>query len=567
MSEGPRKPERLPSSFRPKPVEWKPIELPAAKVSGTYAPRTFVKRHVGFGRPKIQQSVQASTTPPAGVVIPTDKTLVLICDVDAGTRETIETALRAWGFTTAPAASAREALEWVEHCEAPHLAIVGTDCGDLPGMELAERLARRVPDTEFIYVGTAAEMLAGVDDARLRLPSLVKRPLTQLEELRTVVAAAFARVHTRLYAEFLVQELDRQQAHLEIEERLATELADLTVPERVMDIACQGVSELFRGAPVLFLRYHSMQNAIEVAHRTPAKLFAGAHPRLLLPNDATSTATTVAAFLEQLEKDVGFRDMIRQARALDGAAAASEEPGAWYGAPMSVGGFPYGVFAVFTPDWNEKGDRFRLRRVVLDISKHFEIAQLQQRLGENTILDANTGLANTRYYSHRLREEVQKAQRLRHPLSLLIMRIYRPLDATAADAMPLEDSLKFLAARLRASFRTTDIVTYQGGTQFGAVLPHTSFADAIYKAELFRKQVAEASEGRIVLAIGVAECPGHAADPKKLHATAEAASVEAAGAAGVPVTLARAPEAYVPPYFPEGITRGAPPKPAASGNA
>ncbi len=117
---------------------------------------------------------------------------------------------------------------------------------------------------------------------------------------------------------------------------------------------------------------------------------------------------------------------------------------------------------------------------------HHEIAHLRRSSQESRV-DALTGLANRRAFDERLDEEVARAIRYGHPLSLLMVDIDNfklvndRFGHTAGD-----EALKALAAIIDRSIRTIDIVARFGGEEFVVILPETPIEGAAVVAERVR---------------------------------------------------------------------------------
>jgi RNA polymerase sigma-B factor len=93
-------------------------------------------------------------------------------------------------------------------------------------------------------------------------------------------------------------------------------------------------------------------------------------------------------------------------------------------------------------------------------------ARRKAHVGE-TVLDPVTGLYTREHFERRLSEEIARAQRYEHPLSLCCLRLPTPLDETA---------LANAADELRGRIRRVDIAARTGTAEFGVIFPHTDEA-------------------------------------------------------------------------------------------
>ena len=135
----------------------------------------------------------------------------------------------------------------------------------------------------------------------------------------------------------------------------------------------------------------------------------------------------------------------------------------------------------------------------------------QHALREQASHDGLTGLWNRRSVFEMLSRELQRAEREGHTLALLLADVdhFKAVNDTYGHLMG-DGVLLHVATRLDMLTRAYDFAGRYGGEEFVVVLPHCSLADAIRRAEEFRKAIAEASVPtnagllRVTCSIGVA---------------------------------------------------------------
>jgi diguanylate cyclase (GGDEF)-like protein len=149
-----------------------------------------------------------------------------------------------------------------------------------------------------------------------------------------------------------------------------------------------------------------------------------------------------------------------------------------------------------------------------------------------------TGLLNRRYFQERLAEEVDRASRHGHPLSLIMIDIdhfkaFNDHFGHGAGDICLMTVAATLAANLS---RPGDLVARYGGEEFAVILPETDPAGAVRIAERMREALAEQGMAQapgdersiVTLSAGVAgRVPDEQADVAELVAAADRKLYEA----------------------------------------
>jgi diguanylate cyclase (GGDEF)-like protein/PAS domain S-box-containing protein len=155
--------------------------------------------------------------------------------------------------------------------------------------------------------------------------------------------------------------------------------------------------------------------------------------------------------------------------------------------------------------------------------------QLRETLREQSIRDPLTGLFNRRFMQDSLERELHRAQRKKHPLSVLLVDLdhfKRFNDTFGHDAG--DSVLRALADVFKIFFRADDVVCRQGGEEFAFILPESSSEDAVRRADALREKAKQLNlkyEGRtlgmITLSIGVATFPEHGSSSGELLKVAD----------------------------------------------
>ncbi|WP_176025342.1 GGDEF domain-containing protein [Azospirillum argentinense] len=139
------------------------------------------------------------------------------------------------------------------------------------------------------------------------------------------------------------------------------------------------------------------------------------------------------------------------------------------------------------------------------------ITEMHRLLVAQAQTDPLTGVANRRALLDRAGEEIQRAQRARQPLSLLIADIdhFKRINDSRGHAAG-DEALQRFVRTLDGALRPGDLIGRYGGEEFVVLLPNTALADASVVAERLRQRVAAQEMGsdgdsfRMTASFGVA---------------------------------------------------------------
>ena len=123
-------------------------------------------------------------------------------------------------------------------------------------------------------------------------------------------------------------------------------------------------------------------------------------------------------------------------------------------------------------------------------------------------IDGLTRVYNRRFFDERAALELERAERAREPMTLLLADIdhFKRVNDLFGHARG-DDVLKLVARVLREGMRRGDIVCRYGGEEFALILPGTDARQAVAVAEALRRAVAQAkvlAGGPVTISVGVA---------------------------------------------------------------
>lgn len=168
--------------------------------------------------------------------------------------------------------------------------------------------------------------------------------------------------------------------------------------------------------------------------------------------------------------------------------------------------------------------------LLLEIEHNLCLAQ------EEAETDALTGLYNRKVIEERFEVEIEKADQLDYPISVLMADLDHFKKVNDTFGHPVGDEvIKIFGKILKESVRTSDIVARYGGEEFIVVLPETSSNDAIRVArrinreftEAVRRELATIQSFTCTVSVGVADYPACSEEKYALISAADFALFKA----------------------------------------
>ncbi len=147
------------------------------------------------------------------------------------------------------------------------------------------------------------------------------------------------------------------------------------------------------------------------------------------------------------------------------------------------------------------------------------------------VTDPLTGLYNRAYFHEALGVEFRRAQRYKHPMSLVLLDLdhFKQVNDTLGHSAG-DEALREVSARLRRTARSTDVVARHGGEEFAMILPETDLEQGQIAAERFRAAVegatvhgARGGSRVLTISVGVGCFPVHATNAAELIELTDAA--------------------------------------------
>jgi diguanylate cyclase (GGDEF)-like protein len=223
--------------------------------------------------------------------------------------------------------------------------------------------------------------------------------------------------------------------------------------------------------------------------------------------------------------------------------------GSWVGAPLIAHGRLFGFLSLEKTQTGYYTAKHAARLEIL--AGHVAIALMNAltygEMERASVTDFLTGAYNHRYFQQQLRRELDLADRIGYPVSLLMLDLdhFKTVNDTYGHLCG-DRVLQVMASRLKLELRSTDHLARYGGEEYAVILPGTHLQAAREVGDRLRRAVTDHpfyiegaldEDGRthsytipLTVSIGAAAFPEHAQAPRELIAAADQALYRAKAA-------------------------------------
>lgn len=202
--------------------------------------------------------------------------------------------------------------------------------------------------------------------------------------------------------------------------------------------------------------------------------------------------------------------------------------------PLRTGEHVLGILAIASATSRQltAAELDRLQVIGNQSSLALQNALLHEQLERLSVTDRLTDLYNHGYFQQRLDEEIGRAGRFGHVLSLIMIDIDDFKAFNDQYGHPRGDGvLRAVSSAIGSALRDIDFAARYGGEEFVVVLPETDSAGATSVAERIRASIAQITyshlcveaEARMTVSVGVATYPKQAKNSAALIVAADEA--------------------------------------------
>jgi diguanylate cyclase (GGDEF)-like protein len=289
----------------------------------------------------------------------------------------------------------------------------------------------------------------------------------------------------------------------------------------------------------------TVAEAFEVTGRVVPSLLPGSRGVIQIINSSRSQLEVVARFglpgdpePAQITEAAapsdcwGFRRGVAHRVTPADATVGCRHPGAddtYLCVPMLAHGEALGVLTLSpAPD---QAQATRAERFAEQIGLAVANLRLRDSLRTQAVRDGLTGLYNRRYFEEAAERELSRAKRYQRPLVFMVLDVdhFKRFNDThghdAGDAL-----LREVGQLLRSSVRQSDVACRYGGEEFVLIMPESTAAEALRRADQVRESFHRLglshqgkALGSVTVSIGIAAYPEHGVERDAIVRNADAA--------------------------------------------
>jgi diguanylate cyclase (GGDEF)-like protein len=240
--------------------------------------------------------------------------------------------------------------------------------------------------------------------------------------------------------------------------------------------------------------------------------------------------TADVEFLGDLETVSKRVAALPEMETVDGDHPQAESPFAHAVVPLIYQGGLVGFLLVRTDDpahvWADN-ELMLLRTVADQLTVAVNQARMFSQMQQLALTDELTGCFNRRWFEMQFERDLQMANRMCQPLSLIMLDLDNFKEINDAAGHETGDlALRLLADKVRANLRAVDTAVRYGGDEFVVILPQADIQGALIVAERLRcrvEQIEVPGFGRLSASLGLATFPVHGSSRDTLILAADRA--------------------------------------------
>ena len=378
---------------------------------------------------------------------------------------------------------------------------------------------------------------------------------SQIEaNLINVLNRAIEKLYLQFQNEQLLEELKHHQTSQSVNQSTTDQhkpsfdpihqmINKISVLTSTNEVICCLTDQLFNlmGQPTLYLKYVPSHTSLLLTHLSGLDINNFKNAGIPLKGEPNS-------YLEKIKHPHTF-DLLQN------FITSVFQVESCYAIPITVDKNILGVVVIL----NKIKDQYKnIINVLLDMFKGFlEKAYFQEKMQSLMAFDLSTGAYNKKYFTKILDQEINRAVRIRHPVSLLYMGIDDFDFYVQRNGEQMGDILLKMVVHIcvKTSRKIDLMARFQKG-EFVILLPHTDKDKAMIKAERFRRTIFNAKfpysnyqpSGHLSISIGISEYPTLSQDAISLIQVADNAFYQVKQSTKNRTCIGIAPKGFKPEF-------------------
>jgi len=436
------------------------------------------------------------------------KPSILVVDDESTFRSAVVDLLEDVGYACIGADSGEAALALLE---TQRYDIVFTDLRmpGIDGLTLLREIKKKDASITVVLITSHSSVDSTIKALRLGAYDYLIKPLEDIELILAIINRISDKLSLEAEKKKLLEDLQEKNRALDESRKkiiqYSLDISALYAAEKEM-LAGLDLEEVYQRSVMHVSKLVGFQPALLwIFDKSRRKLLLKSHCRL--------------GKLDASSLDLSFPKIVsRVSRALKQQLISKVKQGTALFHPIQGHQMFYGVLAILDLKKRPftKRQKEILTRFASSVAVAVENARLYHEVKTLATRDSLTGLYNRRHFESVLKSELLRAERYRHPVSLIFFDVdyFKTYNDTHGHLMG-DVVLREIAELVQSRVRDTDIVCRYGGEEFIIILPYTTKTDAKRLAEVIRKNVADhrfpygdrQPDGAVTISFGISESP------------------------------------------------------------
>ena len=409
---------------------------------------------------------------------------ILIVDDDRILCEHLRAGLAGEGYEVFTAYRAQDAIEAVKKQDF-NLVLMDLVLPDIHGGVLMRTLSNYCPQTSFIVSTGFATISSAIEALKVGAYDYITKPF-DIDHLKLVIRRGLEKQQLTISNRALIERLEKEKVKLEVIMDAYNKIGGIYELESLAD---------FVTSRALQIAEAERSSLMVIDEKTQELVLKGAKgiEKDKLASFKMKVGQFISGWVVKQGEALLVRDIDDDPR-FKSAPKNTYKTKSFISLPLKTEQHVVGVMNVT--------DKFAAMKVFteedlryLQLLAHQTVIQIEnirlcEKLASLAVTDALTGVYNHRFFQEQISQEIQRARRYGHQLSLLIFDIdnfksyndhYGHLEGDRV--------LKRVSAAARKCVRTVDMVCRYGGDEFVVILPATNVHGAKFVAEKIRESV------------------------------------------------------------------------------